>query len=200
MGGGRRDKLGHRLSWALRHGAGEIGLPMDAAGWVAIEALLRELSIRREDLDRVVAENAKSRYQVDGERIRAAQGHSRANMPVTHEALEASWSRYDGGDSLWHGTHVDAVASIAEAGILPGARTHVHLAARLDSPVGKRARVDVMIEVSAAKLRREGREVFVSPNGVVLAREVPAVCLVGLLGITRAGKAREVDLAALLRR
>jgi putative RNA 2'-phosphotransferase len=188
------DKLSHRLSWALRHGAGELGLAMDAAGWVAIDELLAHLSIGRADLDDVVAHNNKSRFQVEGARVRAAQGHSRANMPVTCEALEASWSRFDGAESVWHGTNLGALAGIAAEGILPGGRTHVHLAAELDSRVGKRARVDVMLEVSVAELRARGLDVFVSPNGVVLARSVPAACIAGIVAITRAARDREASL------
>lgn len=189
-----------KLSWLLRHGAGEQGLTMDAAGWVAISDVLRTLRIDRFALDRAVAENNKSRLEVQGDRIRASQGHSRAGMPVTLDALEASWAPHEGEGSLWHGTHVGAVPGIVREGILPVERTHVHLAEATDSKVGKRAQVDVLLEISPARLRQRGLGIFQSSNGVVLVRHVPPSCLVGLVAGTRAGREQEARLRALLPR
>ena len=39
--------------------------------------------------------------------------------------------------------------------------------------VGKRAQVDLMLEVSPARLRAQGLRVFRSQNGVVLVRRAP---------------------------
>lgn len=185
------------LSWLLRHAATAEGLTMDAAGWVPVAQVLRRLRITREVLDRVVEENNKGRLEIEGERVRACQGHSRSGLPITQEALEASWREYSGPGPLWHGTSVAAARSIAREGISAVERTHVHLAEALDSKVGKRAGVDVMIEVSVEGLRAAGRGVFVSPNGVVLVREVPPSCLVGLVGCTRRGQAEEAGLRGL---
>src|SRR5512143_946378 len=137
-----------KLSWLLRHGANEAGLEMDAAGWADVAEVRRILGLSRAALAEAVRENDKARLELRGSRIRACQGHSRAGMPVTLEALEASWERYDGDGAIWHGTRVAAIPGIAREGILPGERTHVHMTDALDSAVGKRAAVDVMIEVS----------------------------------------------------
>lgn len=182
-------KASKRLSWLLRHGAGESGLPMDEAGWVACDDVLRVTKMNRKELDDAVRHNTKSRLQMEGDRIRACQGHSLAGMPVTRDALEASWERFEGGPSLYHGTNVAAVEGIAQEGILPGERTHVHLAAAMDSTVGKRHNTPVLLEISVEALRQSGREIFVSPNGVVLAREVPPDCVIGLT--THSGKASQ---------
>lgn len=199
----RVSETSKQLSWLLRHGAGEEGLAMDAAGWVAVADVLRKLHINRAHLDQVVAENNKSRLEVRdggerGEEIRACQGHSREGLPVTPEALEASWEPYAGAGPLWHGTGADAVASIAREGIHAAGRTHVHLAEGVDSKVGKRAQVDVLLEVSVEALRAAGLGIFRSSNGVVLVRRVPPSCLVGLRGQTRAGQARADELRQVL--
>ncbi len=52
-----------------------------------------------------VEHNDKQRLQVDGDRIRACQGHSLEGMPVTCEALENSWERVHPDHLLWHGTN-----------------------------------------------------------------------------------------------
>jgi putative RNA 2'-phosphotransferase len=178
-----RDKgsgASKKLSWLLRHGAGETGIEMDAAGWVSIADVLRVLHMGRAALEDAVENNNKSRLEVRGARIRACQGHSLAGMPVTQEALEASWELVDGADPVWHGTRIAAISGIAREGILPGQRTHVHLAEAIDSTVGKRAGVDLMLEVSPARLQARGILLHRSPNGVILARTVPADCIVGL--------------------
>src|SRR4051794_5142943 len=144
MGHDRHTETSKKLSWLLRHGAPSEGIAMDAAGWVAVADVLRALALTRDELASVVELNTKSRLDLRGERIRASQGHSTEGMPVTHDALEASWERFIGEGPLWHGTAVDALPGIAREGIVPQARTHVHLTDALDSKVGKRASVDVM--------------------------------------------------------
>lgn len=182
-------KASKRLSWLLRHGANEAGLAMDEAGWVTCNEVLRVTKMSRDELEDAVRYNTKSRLQLDNDRIRACQGHSLSGMPVTREALEASWNRFEGGPSLFHGTNVEAAESIATKGLLPGGRTHVHLAASTDSPVGKRYNTPVLLEVSVELLRASGREIFVSQNGVVLVLDVPRSCIVGLT--THSHKARQ---------
>ena len=184
-----------KLSWLLRHGATEAGIAMDAAGWVAVDDVLRLLKLKDDELEEIIRTNRKRRIQREGDRVRACQGHS-DGVPVTQEALEASWSTYS-SELAWHGTHVEAVESIATQGILAQARTHVHLAAALDSIVGKRANVHVMLGVSTERLRQRDLGVFEAPNGVVLVREVPAECIVELRAQTKRARARETELRAL---
>ncbi len=192
------SEVSKQLSWLLRHGAGERKLAMDAAGWTPVDAVLRELRIDRPLLERVVVENNKGRLELDGGRVRACQGHSLEAMPVTREALEASWQPYEAAGSIWHGTNVEAAESILREGILPGGRSHVHLADGTESKVGKRAQVAVLLEVSTDALRAAGRGLFASSNGVVLVRDVPVSCLIGVVGMTREGKANEGRLRSLL--
>ena len=192
-----RDRISEaskKLSWLLRHGALEEGIPMDAAGWVPVEHVLRAVGMSRPELERVVLENNKSRLQLVDDRIRASQGHSREGMPVTLEALEASWELHTRAESIWHGTNVGAAAGIGREGILPGGRTHVHLAEATDSRVGKRAEVHMMIEVSPERLQTQGVHVYRSPNGVILCRRVPVDCIVGLLTLSQAAKKSEARL------
>ena len=122
-------QLSRHMSAILRHRAGELGLRMDAAGWG--------------DMDELVAHLGVPLHLVEG-------------MPVTQEALEASWTIFAGAESLWHGTRTDTIENIAREGILRGGRSHVHLAETRESQVGKRANVSVLLEVSPARLRAAG--------------------------------------------
>jgi putative RNA 2'-phosphotransferase len=186
-----------KLSWLLRHGANEAGLEMDAAGWAEIEDVRRVLHMGRAALESSVLDNTKQRLEVRGTRIRASQGHSLAAMPVTCDALEASWERHDASASVFHGTRVTALEGIAREGILPGARTHVHLAEAVDSGVGKRASVDVMLEVSPTALGALGIGIYRSPNGVLLVRSVPVAAIVGLLPQVERARRKADELRAL---
>ena len=156
---------------------------MDAAGWVDVSDVLRLEGLDRSTLDAIVENNDKGRLQVAGEKIRACQGHSLENMPVTREALEASWAPYDGQDRIWHGTQRAVLDPIATHGIVAQARTHVHLAAAPNSRVGKRARVQVLLAVSVARLHSAGHRVWRAPNGVLLTRFVPPGCIEGALAM-----------------
>ncbi|WP_437760913.1 RNA 2'-phosphotransferase [Sorangium sp. So ce1389] len=198
MGRDRMTDTSKKLSWLLRHGAPSLGIAMDDAGWVAVDDVLRALGIPRSQLDEVVENNTKNRLEIRGDRVRASQGHSREGMPVTLAGLEASWEEVHGDAPIWHGTSVDAVRGIAREGIRPAARTHVHCTDALDSAVGKRANVDVMLEISPAQLRARGIGVFRSQNGVILAREVPVRCVVGLVPIAARAKREAEALRGLL--
>lgn len=181
-------RLSKRLSWLLRHGAGEAGLDMDAAGWTPVAQVLTALKISHADLEEAVRRNDKGRLQLVGDRVRACQGPSLEGMPVTRAALEATWVMVTPSRSLWHGTSVASVAGIAAGGLLPGRRSHVHLAADADARVGKRARVDLLLEVSPRELAEHGLHIFQAPNGVLLVRHVPVTCIVAVRAANPAGQ------------
>ena len=168
-----------RLSWILRHGASQEGLTMNSAGWVSIQKLLQLLNLDLPDLNRVIEENNKARFEVKGEMIRASQGHSLDQLPVTQEALEASWMSYlpKSTDLIWHATQANCLSSIQRDGVLRGKRSHVHLASTKESKVGKRTAAPILLEISVKCLRSKGQEVFVSSNGVILTRYVPPSCI-----------------------
>lgn len=191
----RMKQVGHKLSGLLRHGAVAARLTMDAAGWAPVSEVLGRMRLTQAELDAVVSGNNKSRYEVQGGRIRASQGHSLGGkMPVTQAGLEATWARYDGADPVWHGTRAAVLGSIRQEGILRGERSHVHLAEFTDSAVGKRAQVEVLLELSVARLRAAGEEVWRSPNGVVLTRHVPPGCITGLEVLSRRHQGGEAAL------
>lgn len=198
MGHGRIAEASQRVSWLLRHGASSVGIPMDAAGWAPIADVLRATGLSRATLDEVIQQNTKKRFELSGGQIRACQGHSRSGTPVTAEALEASWQLYEDRAAMFHGTRVGTVASIAREGILPGERTHVHMAPTLDSQVGKRANVNVVLEVCPARVREEGLTIYRSSNGVLLCRRVPVRCIIGIVTQSRTAKQAEARLRAAL--
>jgi putative RNA 2'-phosphotransferase len=187
------------LSWLLRHGALESGLTMDAAGWAPVPEVLALARMSRATLVERVRTDTKQRLQLDEDRVRASQGHSLSGTPVTQAALEASWAVWGGAGPLWHGTRVEFVESIARTGIVAQARTHVHLAEALDSRVGKRSQVAVMLELDPTAVRAAGQEIYISSNRVVLVRHIPASAIAGYRAMTRRARKQEELLRAALR-
>lgn len=188
-----------KLSWLLRHGASAQGLSMDKGGWMEIEDLLTFLDMSMSELELIVNTNDKHRFQLDGNRIRACQGHSTDNHAITREALEASWDEYTSDDSIWHGTTVNAIESIGQEGILPIQRTHVHCAPNFDSTVGKRTSSQVILEISPVRIRKAGLNIFVASNGVVLVRQIPPEAIINLVALTKRARQQEYKLREYLK-
>src|SRR5437879_12797523 len=77
-------RLSKTISHALRHAPGDYGLALDAEGWVEIDALLaalrRRLGNRRQiglaEIETIMAESEKQRFEIRAGKIRAFYGHS----------------------------------------------------------------------------------------------------------------------------
>ncbi|MFO0945421.1 MAG: RNA 2'-phosphotransferase [Planctomycetota bacterium] len=122
----QRIRTSKFLSKVLRHDPGRIGLSLDAQGWVDVDALLAACersgrSISREWLTTVVESNDKQRFRFndDGTRIRAVQGHS--------TTVNLGYSPLRPPDILYHGTIQAHLESIQANGLLKQSRHHVHL-------------------------------------------------------------------------
>lgn len=161
------------LALVLRHNPGKIGIELDAAGWVPVDTLLAALHARgrdltREQLDRVVADNDKKRYEYDesGTRIRASQGHS---VPV-----DLGYAPAEPPATLFHGTATGTVEAIFREGLKPGRRHHVHLSADVETAtrVGARHGKPAVLTVDAARMRADGHLFYRSTNGVWLTEHV----------------------------
>ncbi|MFF8015564.1 RNA 2'-phosphotransferase [Streptomyces sp. NPDC007929] len=169
----RTVKVSKYLSKHLRHQPERIGLTLDEAGWVEIDALLAAAGAHgfrftREELDHVVASNDKRRFAVEGTRIRASQGHSvevdlglAPATPPTH---------------LYHGTVARSLDAIRAEGLRPMNRHAVHLSPDRETAtrVGARRGRPVVLDVDAAAMHRDGHVFQVSANGVWLTEAVPA--------------------------
>ncbi|MEU8677359.1 RNA 2'-phosphotransferase [Streptomyces sp. NPDC048560] len=168
----RAIKVSKYLSRHLRHQPERIGLTLDAQGWVDIDDLLRAtaaqgFALTRDELDHVVAANDKRRFTVDGDRIRANQGHT---VPVDLGLPPAEPPAY-----LYHGTVGHALSSIRAEGLRPMDRHHVHLSPDRETAtrVGARRGSPVVLSVDSGAMHRAGHTFHVSANGVWLTDTVP---------------------------
>lgn len=170
----QQKKFSKFMSLVLRHQPQTAGLQLDDAGWVAVDALLAGMNeagrrITREQLETVVADNDKQRYQFseDGTRIRATQGHS-VEVDLGYESAMPP-------EQLAHGTPGRFVEAIRCEGLTKQKRHHVHLHADLDlaASVGQRRGTPVVLLVKARAMADAGHEFFVTPNDVWLTDHVP---------------------------
>ncbi|MFJ6389136.1 RNA 2'-phosphotransferase [Streptomyces sp. NPDC091972] len=168
----RTVKVSKYLSKHLRHQPERIGLTLDEAGWVEIDALIAAAAAHgfrftRDELDHVVAANDKQRFAVEGTRIRASQGHS---IDVDLGLPAATPPPY-----LYHGTVGRFLDAIRAEGLRPMNRHDVHLSADRETAtrVGARRGRPVVLSVDAQAMHRDGHVFHVSANGVWLTQTVP---------------------------
>lgn len=172
-------KVSKRLARVLRHDPGRVGLVLDSAGWVPVDALLTAMHLSRAEFDTVVASNDKRRFAIetgsDGvTRVRASQGHT---IPV-----DLQLAALTPPERLYHGTSSRVISSIYTTGINRGSRHHVHLsedtvtARRVGS---RRAGAVTILLVDAGAMARDGHLFYRSANGVWLTDHVPVAYLLG---------------------
>lgn len=173
------DSTSKFLSLVLRHAPEKIGLALDAQGWAGVAELLacsasHGKPLTRALLDEVVATSDKKRFafSADGLSIRASQGHSLAAVDLALQPAEPP-------ELLYHGTATRFAAAILAAGLLPGARNHVHWSALRATAVavGKRHGEPLVLELRARALHALGQTFYKSDNGVWLTGPVAAAYL-----------------------
>jgi len=158
------------LAYLLRHEPSFV----NEFGWATISAAESALSahaggtVTRGDIKKIVAEDSKGRYEIQGERIRAVQGHS--------HPVNLGWVSTTPPETLLHGTVEKFAGAILREGLKPQSRTHVHMSETVETAVqvGSRRGEAVILTINAAQAAAEGVAFFQSANGVWLAQHVPA--------------------------
>jgi putative RNA 2'-phosphotransferase len=161
------------LSYVLRHHPEDVGLTLDAAGWVDVDELLAALAARGRPLDREALERLvehgtdKKRLELRDGRIRAAQGHT---VPV-----DLRLDPVEPPEVLYHGTVERFLAGILHEGLRPQSRHHVHLSPDVATAtaVGSRRGKPVILAVDAAAMYAAGFTFYRAANGVWLTDAVP---------------------------
>ena len=172
-------RLSRFLSLILRHKPQEVGLELDANGWINVNDLIAAINktkryINREILERIVSEDDKKRYSFDETKtkIRANQGHS---VKVDVELKEVEPPQY-----LYHGTARKNICSINKKGILASSRLYVHLSADYDTAytVGTRHGEPLVLKINAKEMYKAGYKFYLSENKVWLTTRVPTEFLI----------------------
>lgn len=179
MDSSRAVRISKLLSLGLRHQPTVLGLTLDTAGWTNVDDVIAGLAAKGEvlsasELEHLVESSDKQRFALspDGAQIRANQGHS--------IAVDLGLAPSEPPEVLLHGTVTRFFDAIRRQGLLPGARTHVHLS--VDEPTAiavarRRAGTSGVLRVRARAMHEAGHVFFLSHNGVWLTRAVPPAFL-----------------------
>ncbi|CAB1451073.1 unnamed protein product [Pleuronectes platessa] len=175
----RNVRLSKSMTYALRHGASQMGLQMRADGFLFVEELLAHPQFRSyslEDIERVVVTDDKQRFKLrshpeDGRmEIRANQGHSVQVRDLELKPVLPGSSDYPA--EAVHGSYLSKWSSIQQQGLSRMKRTHIHLATGLpgeDGVIsGMRTNCDLAVFIDVPKALADGIEFFWSENGVLL--------------------------------
>lgn len=161
------------ISLILRHKPESINIELNEHGWANVTELINGINkthpLDMEMLEKIVETDNKHRYSFNQDKtlIRANQGHS---IPVDLE-LESKLPP----DILFHGTGIKYVESINNKGLLPKSRLYVHLSKDIETAriVGKRHGQEVVYEIDAKRMYKDGYQFYCSVNGVWLTKMVP---------------------------
>lgn len=163
------NRVSKKMSYILRHNPQEFGIVLDDQGWTSLGSLRAVLGVPIDQLKRIVDEDKKKRYSIEGSRIRANQGHS-----VDHVNIKFKMEHPP--DILFHGTCKEAVISILDSGeINKQTRHHVHLSDKISTAiqVGGRRGKPVIIHIDAKSMDNDGFTFYLSSNGVWLCDIIP---------------------------
>jgi len=169
--------LSKLMSKMLRHTPEEFGIVLDPEdGSCPVTMLLEAIQaqpkwegIRLEDIEQVVRNSDKQRFEIEGSRIRARYGHS-------HDKVQ-----YAPGEPpaiLYHGTNKKALPSIMKEGLNPMNRQYVHLSegTHFATLAGSRRGELVILKVDTLCAKQLGITFYYAGNEVWLADHVPAAC------------------------
>ncbi|XP_070622330.1 tRNA 2'-phosphotransferase 1 isoform X2 [Erythrolamprus reginae] len=171
-------RLSKSLSYALRHGAENLGLHMSSDGFVDLGEILRLPQFKawsEEDVKRVVETNEKQRFALGHHpssghlQIRANQGHS---LQVPELELTPLQTLQDFPETVAHGTLLRHWPAIRQHGLSRMGRTHIHLAPGLPGEgailSGMKISSEVAVIIDIPKALADGISFFRSANGVIL--------------------------------
>ena len=175
--GSRRRQLSKFVSGALRHFPDDAGLELGGAGWTPFDSLVAAVERTYDWADEatlraVVATDPKGRFERDGDRVRAAYGHS---VEVTLEPGDGPVPV-----TLYHGTAPRNVESILSEGLKPMSRQQVHLSDTVADAVevGSRHAGDpVVLEIDAVAMQSDGHDITKRGEATYTTDRVPPAYL-----------------------
>jgi len=169
-------KLSKTMAHALRHAPQNYGLTLDEKGWVDIEALLQGLKkhsrsfkdVTVDDLQKVINESEKTRFEIKDGKIRATYGHSLPSK-IEKETTEPP-------KVLYHGTTAKAAELILKTGLKPMGRQYVHrsLDVKTAYQVGlRRTKNPTILQISALDANKAGINFYQEKDGIWLSDSIP---------------------------
>lgn len=170
--------LSKMMSKLLRHTPEDFGVVLDPEdGTCSISTLLAAIQaqsrwswVKQEDIEQVVRNSDKQRFEIKDGRIKARYGHSHDKIQYTPGNPPAI---------LYHGTNMKALPSILKEGLRPMGRQYVHLSegTQFAALAGSRRGELVILQVDTLAPKQQGITFYYAGNEVWLSDHVPPGCL-----------------------
>ena len=176
---GRNGKVSGFVSTLLRHAPELVGLDMDEHGWVSTDQLIKGINETRkygkidlEVLQTIRKKDKKGRYRFneDGSKIKACQGHS---IPWVTPELEYK----EPPEFLYHGTTTKALEMIYESGAISKMERHaVHMQEYVEraweSALRWKTAKPVVVKIAAKEMHLAGYALGEADNEVWITETV----------------------------
>ena len=154
--------MSKRISYLLRHGMPEVARD----GFVDLKLLENRSCLKLHQIEEIVKNDSKRRYEIFGEKIRAVQGHS---LPGVETQALASLIKEWNGDPPVHKTQKKNLDSIRIAGLHPMGRKHVHFAT---DPMMLRKGCNCTLAFDLKSWILNGHQAYEAKNGIILVEEI----------------------------
>ena len=174
------DHLGRILTGILRHFPDRYQLTMEPQGWVSIPQIVRAISqrhpayhwLRAQHLVAIAETDAKGRYEVREDKIRATYGHTlEVDLDLPTENIPSH---------LYYPVTEEEAAIVLEVGLRPSDRKKVHLSKTADDARAAgsvRTPEPIILEVDAKRAREGGLVIMKAGKTVYLVDQIPAELL-----------------------
>ncbi len=168
----RETRISKTMAYLLRHDPE--GMDMDSEGFVPLQQLLerlnqRGLNVDAEDVEKVVRNDPKGRYELSDGRTRARYGHS--------VDVEPDLEPQDLPDLLYHGTSPDAAEKILRDGLRSRNRQKVHLSGTVETArsVGARHHPHpVILDIDCRAACETGVHIEKAATDIYVADDIPS--------------------------
>jgi putative RNA 2'-phosphotransferase len=170
------DHLGRILTGILRHFPDRYQLQVDPQGWVSLPGIARAISqkhpayhwLRVQHLVAIAETDAKGRYEVRDDRVRATYGHTvEVDLDLPTENIP---------DHLYFPVTAEETTIVLEVGLKPSDRRKVHLSKTAeDARAAGRVRTPepTLLEVDTVRARADGLVIMRAGKTVFLVDQVP---------------------------
>lgn len=167
--------LSRTLTLLLRHRGREEGLEIKSNGFAKLDDLFLNNRVKKfdptlEDIKKIVQNDEKGRFTLVENNgsyfLKANQGHSievdQLNLKKITDENEIKFGI--------HGTNYKAWNIISKEGLKIMGRTHIHFAIDENEKAGIRKNSDIHIYLDIQKCLKDGIELFLSENNVLLSK------------------------------
>lgn len=171
----KEEKISYTICYALRHNPGKYGLSLDDNGFCDVNDFLNSLKLEYEDvsmkdIEYIVENDPKGRFELIDGKIRASYGHS-FEKKIKHEEIVPP-------EILYHGTTLEVYDEfISHEGLKHQKRQYVHLSSTVETAIKvaqrRKNKTHIVLEVRALDAYKEGVKFYKAKEDVYLSDDIP---------------------------